>query len=76
MPKNQRRKKKQLNKYLVLTSISFQMGVTFYLGSYIGSYLDNRLNLNTNWFTILFILLALFISIYNIIKQIKKLDNE
>ncbi len=76
MSKNKTKKKKQLNKYLILTSISFQMGVTFYLGSYIGSLLDKKYNLEKNYFTILFVLLALFISIYNITKQLKKLDNE
>ncbi len=76
MPKNKRKKKKQLNKYLVLTSLSFQMGVIFYLGSYIGSLLDKKYNLEKNYFTILFVLLALFVSMYNITKQLKKLDNE
>ncbi len=76
MSKNKTKKKKQLNKYLVLTSIPFQMGLTFYLGSYIGSLLDKKYNLEKNYFTILFVLLALFISIYNITKQLKKLDNE
>ncbi|MAR40023.1 MAG: hypothetical protein CMD22_05075 [Flavobacteriales bacterium] len=76
MLKNKRKKKKQLNKYLVLTSISFQMGVIFYLGAYAGSLLDNKYNLEKKYFTILFILLALFVSIYNITKQLKNLDNE
>ena len=76
MSKNKTKKKKQLNKYLLLTSISFQMGVTFYLGSYIGSFLDTKYNLEKNYFTILFVLFALFLSIYNITKQLKKLENE
>ena len=76
MSKNKTKRKKQLNKYLILTSISFQMGATFYLGSYIGSFLDKQYNLEKNYYTILFVLLALFISIYNITKQLKKLDNE
>ena len=33
-------KKKQLNKYLQLTSIAFQMGITIYLGAYFGKKLD------------------------------------
>jgi len=52
------------------------MGVIFYLGSYIGSLLDKKYNLEKNYFTILFVLLALFVSMYNITKQLKKLDNE
>ena len=76
MLKNKKPKKKQLNKYLALTSISFQIGITIYLGSYIGKYLDAKYALEKNWFTITFVLLALIISIYSLIKQLNKLNNE
>ena len=76
MPKNKKSKKKQLNKYLLFTSASFQTGVTIYLGSYLGKYLDEKYNLEKNWFTIAFVLLALIISIYSLIKQLNKLNNE
>tara|TARA_Y100001968_G_C19393270_1_gene736816 strand:+ start:1167 stop:1397 length:231 start_codon:yes stop_codon:yes gene_type:complete len=76
MLKNKKRKKKQLNKYLALTSISFQIGLTVYIGSYIGKHLDTKYNLEKNWFTIAFVLLAMIVSIYNLIKQLNKLNNE
>lgn len=76
MPKNKKKRKKQLNQYLVLTSASFQIGITIYLGSYLGKYLDLKYNLEKNWFTILFVLLALIISMYSLIQQLNKLNNE
>jgi len=76
MPKNKKSKKKRLNKYLLFTSASLQMGITIYLGAYLGKYLDEKYNLEKNWFTIAFVLLALIISIYSLIKQLNKLNNE
>lgn len=76
MSKNKKRKKKQLNKYLALTSISFQIGLTVYVGSYTGKYLDAKYNLEKNWFTIAFVLLALVVSTYSVIKQLNNLNNE
>ena len=76
MLKNQKTRKKQPNKYLVLISASFQIGVTVYLGSYLGKYLDLKYNLEKNWFTILFVLLAVIISTYSLAQQLNKLNNE
>jgi len=76
MLKNKKKRKKQLNKYLVLTSASFQIGMTIYLGSYIGKYLDLKYTLDKSWFTVLFVLLALIISMYSLIHQLNKLNNE
>ena len=76
MRRNKRKKKSPRNKYLILTSASFQMGVTFYLASYLGSYLDEKYMFEKKWSTISLILIALFFSIYNILKQLKKINNE
>tara|TARA_B100000902_G_C27054165_1_gene785682 strand:- start:318 stop:548 length:231 start_codon:yes stop_codon:yes gene_type:complete len=76
MPKNKKKRKKQHNKYLVLSSASFQFGVTIYLGSYIGKTLDAVYVLEKKWFTILFVLLAFLTSIYSLIKQLNKLNDE
>ncbi|MAW21422.1 MAG: hypothetical protein CMD16_03390 [Flavobacteriales bacterium] len=70
------KKKKQPNKYLTLTSASLQIGIIIYLGAYLGKYLDARYNLEENWYTIFFVLLAVIVSIYNLIKQLEKINNE
>ena len=76
MLENPRKKKRPLNRYLVLTSIPFQIGVTVYLGAYLGKHLDFKYNLEKNWFTILLVLLAIIISMYSLMKQLKKFNNE
>ena len=76
MSKNKTNKKKQPNRYLTLTSISFQMGITLYLGAYLGSYLDLKYSLDKKCFTILFVLVALIDSIYSIIKQLNRLNED
>ena len=71
-PKN---KKKPLNRYLSLTSIPFQIGITIYLGSYIGEYIDSKYSFENPWFTILGVLFALIVSMYSVIKQLNELNN-
>lgn len=76
MRKNKRKKKGPHNKHLILTSVSFQMGVSFYLAAYFGAYLDEKYMLEKKWGTISLILIALIFSIHNVIKQLKKINNE
>ena len=76
MPNKKHKKKKQHNRYLALTSISFQMGITIYLGSYIGGALDEKYNTEENYYTTIFVLLSVVISIYTLIKQVKKINND
>ena len=52
------------------------MGVTFYLAAYFGAYLDEKYMLEKKWGTISLILIALIFSIHNVIKQLKKINNE
>ena len=35
-------KKKQRNRFLALSSLPFQMGITIYLGAYFGKFLDQK----------------------------------
>jgi F0F1-type ATP synthase assembly protein I len=76
LKKNKNKKKKQHNKYLVLTSLSFQMGLTIYLGAYVGEFLDQKYNTDKNYYTIIFVLFSVFASLYRLIKQSDKLNNE
>lgn len=69
MPKN---KKKQRNRFLALTSLPFQMGVTIYLGAYFGKYLDQKCLTEKPWFTISCVFMALIISLYSLVKQLNK----
>ena len=68
------KRKKQPNKYLVLTSLSFQMGATIYLGSCAGKYFDE--NASTTYYTPAFVLLSVAVAFYFFIKQVKKINND
>ncbi|MFA5299203.1 MAG: AtpZ/AtpI family protein [Lutibacter sp.] len=69
-------KKRQLNKYLQLTGIAFQMGITIYLGAYFGKRLDAHFQTSNKTFTIILTLLALIISIWSILMQLKNINEK
>ena len=68
------KKKKPLNKYLQLTGITFQMGITIYLAVYLGKWLDATYPNEKNWFTIIMTLIGLIIALYAVIVQTKNLN--
>ena len=69
-------KKKQLNKYLQLTGITFQMGITIFLGAYFGKKLDAHYQNSSKTFTIILTLVALLIALYSIVTQLKKINEK
>ena len=69
-------KKKQLNKYLQLTGITFQMGITIFLGAYFGKKLDAYYQNSTKTFTIILTLVALLIALYSVVTQLKKINEK
>ena len=73
--KDQKPPKKQLNKYLRLTGIGLQMGITIYLASYLGKWLDVKYPNENNLYTIILTLLGVVISFYSLLKQVKKINN-
>jgi len=67
--------KKQLNKYVSLASIPFQIGSVVYLGSYFGKILDLKYGfVKTPWMTLIFVLFAIALSFYSIIKQLQRIN--
>ncbi len=69
-------KKKQLNKYLQLTGVAFQMGITIYLGVYFGKKLDVYFQTSNKTYTIILTLVALLISIWSVLAQLKNINNK
>ena len=74
--KKTKNKKKQRNRFLALSSLPFQIGITIYLGAYLGKYLDQKYLTEKPLFTIIFVLLALFISLYSVIQQLNRINND
>jgi membrane protein DedA with SNARE-associated domain len=69
-------KKKQLNKYLQLTGVAFQMGITIYLGVYFGKKLDVYFQTSNKTYTIILTLVALLISIWSVLAQLKNINDK
>ena len=80
MPIKPSKRKKPHNKILALTSISFQMGVTIYLGAYLGEYLESTYTGSVGYIMTyakkICVMLSVIISIYMLIKQTKKLNRD
>lgn len=66
---------KQRNKFIVLTGAGLQMGATIFFGAYLGKQLDLEYPHEKNWFTIGFTLLAVAIAMYNLLKQVNRIND-
>ena len=69
------KKKRPHNKLLALTAVSFQMGITIYLGAYFGDYLQTAY-LGVSHLKTICVVLSVLISIYMLIKQTNKLHHD
>jgi hypothetical protein len=67
--------KKSLNKYIRLTGIGLQMGLTIYLASYLGKWLDVKYPNEHNYYTIGLTLTGVALSFYSLLAQIKNINN-
>ena len=76
MQSQKKKPKKQRNKYLTLTLIASQMGVTIYLGAQLGKFLDKKAGLLKPWFTIGCTFFSMVVSLYSIVKQLNRINNE
>jgi len=52
------------------------MGATIFLGAYLGRYLDDKYPSNKKWFTIGLTIFAVALSLYNIVRQLNKINAE
>lgn len=68
--------KKQVNKYIRLTGIGFQMGVTVYLFAQLGKWLDAKYPHEKAIYTLLCVLFAVVISVYSINKQLQRINDD
>ena len=68
--------KKQSNKWLALINIPFQMGLIILIGVFFGRWLDEKFENENAVYTIIFSLLAVFLSLYNVIRQVKSLNDD
>mgnify|MGYP000922989038 CR=1 FL=1 len=67
---------KNNRKWIALINIPFQMGVIIAAGVYLGFWLDDKYSNEGSLFTIILSLLAVFIALYNVIRQVKNLNDK
>lgn len=70
----QPKKPSNTSKWLIFTSIPFQMGVTIYLFYKLGNWLDKKYLIANEWGTKSVTLLGIFVALYQVISQVNKLN--
>lgn len=66
---------KPLNKYLKLTGIGLQMGLTIYLCAYFGKKLDVIYPNDRNWFTLGLTMFGVVAALVSVVMQTKNLND-
>lgn len=64
------------SKFARLSGVGLQMGATIFLGAYAGKYLDEKFPSNKKWFTIGLTLFSVGLALYNVLRQVNKLNSE
>ncbi|MGB0776899.1 MAG: AtpZ/AtpI family protein [Flavobacteriaceae bacterium] len=67
--------KKPLNKFIRLSGVGIQFGVTIWLFSLLGKWLDGKFNTDKT-LTIIMVLIGFVLSMYSLIKRLKAMENE
>lgn len=57
-----------------LSGVGLQMGATIFLGAYLGKWLDQKYPNEKNWFTIGFTLLFVAIALFNVLRQVNRIN--
>lgn len=72
----EKKDKKGRPKFIRLTGIAVQMGVTIYLGSYLGKYLDQKFSSEKDTYLIICTLAAIVFAFYVLLKQLNQINND
>ncbi|WP_347173169.1 AtpZ/AtpI family protein [Polaribacter uvawellassae] len=76
MKKNQNPKKKPLNKFIRLSGVGLQMGITIYFAAYFGKKIDAHYQFEKNYVTLIFILFGFVGSLISLMIQLKKINEK
>ena len=76
MSKNQLPKKEPLNKFIRLTGVGLQMGITIYLAAYFGKKIDAHYQFEKQYFTFLLIIIGFVGSLISLLVQLKKINEK
>ena len=76
MDKNQLPKKKPLNKFMRLSGVGLQMGITIYVAAYFGKKIDAHYQFEKNYITLILILFAFVGTLISLMAQLKKINEK
>jgi len=65
---------KKVNKWLVFTSMPFQMGVTIYAFYWVGTWLDGKYQVEGEWWMKGLTMLGVLVSMYQFIRQVNYIN--
>lgn len=68
--------KKKPHRIVRLSGIGAQMAGTIFLGALLGRYLDDKYPMEKKWWTIGLTIFAVAISLYNVLKQVNRMNDE
>lgn len=74
--KEQLPKKKPLNKFVRLSGVGLQMGITIYVAAYFGKKIDAHYGFEKNYITLILIILAFSASLVSLMAQLKKINDK
>ena len=75
--KDQKQKRKnQFNKFVKLSGLGIQMGVTIYLFSFLGGKLDAYFNTESKTYTLILVIVGFLLSILSLIVQLNKINKD
>ena len=66
---------KKPNRFVRLSGIGIQMAATIFLGAFLGRYLDDKYPMEKKWWTIGLTIFTVAISLYNVLKQVNRLND-
>ena len=70
-----KKSKRSSGRYLQLTGIGLQMGLTIFIGAYVGRWLDEKYPSDKKWFTIGLTIFAVIGSLISVLRQVNRLND-
>lgn len=67
---------KKINKWLVFTTMPFQIGVTIYLFYWVGDWLDEKYGVEGGWWSKGLAILGIIVSLYQFIRQANRMSKD
>lgn len=64
------------NKWIVLINIPIQMGIVIFLFAYLGMWLDEKYPDSAIAYVKILTMVGVFIALYNVIRQVKQLNDD